>query len=74
MAQQTAVDKLIQSNQNAADQFRRAFAKSIALQFGKKVADRWGMTEVPESIIEQYFNETFGGQGSPDISPNTQNK
>lgn len=23
---------------------------------------------------EQYYNETYGGQGSPDTSPNTQNK
>ena len=25
-------------------------------------------------INEQYYNETYGGQGSPDTSPNTQNK
>lgn len=28
------------------------------------------------NLVEQYYNETYGGQGSPDtaISPNTQNK
>ena len=27
-----------------------------------------------EYLAEQYYNEVYGGQGSPDTSPNTQNK
>lgn len=33
--------------------------KEQIIQFGKKIADHWGMTEVPLEYIEQYYNETF---------------
>ena len=33
--------------------------KKNKLLFGKKVADHWGMVNVPLENIEQYYNETF---------------
>lgn len=39
--------------------------KEKTIEFGKKVADHWGMTEVPKDNIEKYYNEQYG-QGSPD--------
>ena len=33
--------------------------KQQSIKFGKKVADHWGMVNVPLENIEQYYNETF---------------
>ena len=44
-------------------------------QIMKAVYDSMGANFDPNmGRAEQYYNETFGGQGSPDTSPNTQNK
>ena len=80
MKQQTAVEWLI----NEIDmQF-----PSINIKWKEWMIDRAKQMEKEQIIksritaplistldeAEQYYNETYGGQGSPDTSPNTQNK
>lgn len=33
--------------------------KRQKIEFGKKIADHWGMVTVPIENIEQYYNETY---------------
>ena len=47
-----------------------AKAKQMEKEQIIEAATRWKGTD----FAEQYYNETYGGQGSPDTSPNTQNK
>ena len=72
MAQQTAVEwleeKIIKApkplyNNEIDKLFEQAkqVEKERIIEFGRKVADHWGMTEVPKEYIEQYYNETYGG-------------
>lgn len=42
----------------------REMEKDQSVKFGKKVADHWGISTVPESIIEQYYNETYGNNST----------
>ena len=41
---------------------------------GQRVFDKHPHTHWTNDQAEQYYNETYGGQGSPDTSPNIQNK
>ena len=67
MAQQTAVEWLIEmispyitdEKANPFIEQAKQMEKEQTIKFGKKVADHWGMTEVPQEYIEQYYNETY---------------
>ena len=48
---------------SAIDMCERAktIEREQIIEFGRKVADHWGMTEVPKEYIEQYFIQTYKG-------------
>lgn len=77
MAQQTAMQKLL-TNLEGIDIKVPQGIKDIYLQMEKeqivKAYSNGSNDRLKNRINEQYYNETYGGQGSPDTSPNTQNK
>jgi len=85
MAQQTAINWLREKLQETYDKEGKlplAYTFSLlnkAEQMEKEQiidAYDWGAEERHNDPVngEQYYNEVYGGQGSPDTSPNTQNK
>ena len=79
MAQQTAVDYLVNLFYTEYDILLPAEDYAQAKQMEKEqIVDSYIMGSydmaAKEFRPEQYYNETYGGQASPDTSPNTQNK
>lgn len=74
MAQQTAMQKLFTNLESIGITVPQG-VEMVYLQMEKEqiiIAFKSGWNW--NSDAEQYYNETYGGQGSPDTFPNTQNK
>ena len=84
MAQQTAVEQFafqimdswndIQNGKTSIDELIEA-AKQMEKEQIAEAYLQGSFDDGPnQDNAEQYYNETYGGQGSPDTSLNTQNK
>ena len=80
MAQQTAVEWLVEqyANENYGievyAQAKQMEKEQIIHAWREGDNDSMYSPKELDKQAEQYYNETYGGQGSPDTSPNTQNK
>ena len=73
---QTAVDWLVQKYFSDYNVLIPELEYEIAKQMEKnQIIDAFDIGCQDENRIgKEYYEEIFGGQGSPDTSPNTQNK
>ena len=78
MAQQTAVDWLVEqyANENYGIEVYEQAKQIEKEQIINAHMYSSGNSSIVEAeyLAEQYYNEVYGGQGSPDTSPNIKNK
>ena len=75
MAQQTAMQKLFTNLESIGITIPKG-VEMVFLKIEKEqIINAFDIAcEDEDRIGEEYYNDTYGGQGSPDTSPNTQNK